>query len=173
MLEASQSALRVILLIMFTVLFAGLWANDRPHHLLAHKQSPKPSLILAEQTDSLLLAPEELAESTSEADIQFPELEEIATDSTSISLSIAFETEGLTLTDQEIQRHLSQLPLGIADGDYMMVDPHGGVGWVRVRGNRQFDQGETLLTTSIGEEYVRYIRVTPTNVAIEAVKTVR
>lgn len=173
MVEASQSALRVILLVTFTLLFAGLWANDQPNQLLVQKQPARSHVVVAEQTDSLVVEPGELVETSSNVGMTLPELEDVPTETASITLNISIETDGLTLSDDEVKEHVRQLPLGIADGDYMMVDPHGGVGWVRVRGNRQFDQGETLLTTTIGEKHVRYIRVTPTNIAIEAIKTVR
>ena len=173
-METSQSVIRVITLVGFTLMFATMWANDRPSEMMARKDPPPSEAVLTQETHGLVHESEQVSEGlTNSMQVMTLELDEISIESTEMVLSIDIETEGLTLTDEASQAHLRNLPLGIADGDYMMVDPQGGVGWVRVRGQQQVDSNETLLTTKIGDAEVRYIRVTPTTIASEAVRTIR
>jgi len=163
MVEASQSALRVILLVTFTLLFAGLWANDKPVEMMAQKEPEDSGTAISQQT----------CEIQTDAEIAVPQLEEISENHSEMMLTVSIESTGLTLSSQELQTHIRQLPLGIIDGDYLIVDPHGGVGWLKIRGQKQYDAGESLLTTSIGDSHVRYIRVTLSQIAAETLKTLR
>lgn len=171
MAETSQSAMRVISLVLFTALFAGAWANDQPRERMAEKTQPEPTAILSQEAQESELSREvmptvaEVAASSTPA-VDVPALEELKPVSVGMTMTISVETEGLTLVDETVQHHIQRLPLGIANGDYLMVDPLGGVGWLRIRGQQQEDSGEMILKTTIEESVVRYIRVTPVNAGI-------
>lgn len=170
MAETSQSAMRVIALVLFTMIFAGAWANDQPRESMAQKDPPKPTAIISQEEQPVDRSDEsdepgdELV--STEAIIKkvvLPELEEVSPVEVGMTLTISVETEGLSLKERNIAEHIQQLPLGIANGDYLMVDPQGGVGWLRIRGQQQKDQGERQLTTTVESAMVRYVRVTPTD----------
>lgn len=175
MAETSQSAMRVISLVLFTALFAGAWANDQPRERMAEKTQPEPTAILSQEAQeselSRVAMPTEVMPNVPElpaasAVVDVPALEELKPVAVGMTMTISVETEGLTLVDETVQDHIQRLPLGIANGDYLMVDPLGGVGWLRIRGQQQKDSGEMILKTSIDESVVRYIRVTPVNAGI-------
>lgn len=176
MAETSQSAMRVIGLIFFTMVFAGAWANDRPNERMAQKEMPKPTAIISKEETAIEVKPvveaeEELVviEVPAPIDIPTPVLEVLDPTAISMTMTISIESEGLSIADTTIKQHVQELPLGIANGDYLMVDPEGGVGWIRIRGQQQKDTGETMLATTIGDEVVRYMRVS----AVDAVEPVQ
>lgn len=176
MAESSQSAMRIIALIFFTMLFAGAWANDRPRETMAQKELPKPTAILSQEETpgEEILAPlptEELVEEVVATDVPQSILEELKPVSLVKTMTISIETEGLTLHDESVQSHLQRLPLGIANGDYMMINSQGGMGWIRIRG-QQRDAGERLLTTTVNDVTVNYLRVTPFYAALPEKKVV-
>ncbi len=183
MAETSQSAMRVIALVLFTSFFAGAWANDQPRERLALKEPPKATTILSQEDDNVEAAVESNASESNLAKPKIdkesqvgttpttsvpaaktpslPVLEELKPVAVGMMMTISVETEGLTLADKIVQQHIRRLPLGIGNGDYLMVDPDGGVGWLRIRGQQQTDSGETMLSTTIDDAIVRYVRVTP------------
>lgn len=169
MAETSQSAMRVISLVLFTALFAGAWANDEPREKMAQKELPKPTAIMSQEDveQDVPVQPENVvshvAQTAPKSVPVAPPLEELQPVGIGMTMTISVETEGLTLVDETVANHIQRLPLGIANGDYLMVDPLGGVGWLRIRGQQQQDGGEMMLTTTIGESVVRYLRVTPVN----------
>lgn len=177
MAETSQSAMRVIGLIFFTMVFAGAWANDRPNERMALKEMPKSTEILSKEDETASeVAPEVKAEEELVAievpapiEIPRPVLEVLDSTAIDMTMTISIESEGLSIVDATIKQHVQELPLGIANGDYLMVDPQGGVGWIRIRGQQQKDTGETMLATTIGNEVVRYMRVSPVD-AVEPVQ---
>ncbi|MBT5017901.1 MAG: hypothetical protein HON04_04095 [Planctomicrobium sp.] len=177
MAETSQSAMRVIGLIFFTMVFAGAWANDRPNERMALKEMPKSTEILSKEDETASeVAPEVKAEEELVAievpapiEIPRPVLEVLDPTAIDMTMTISIESLGLSIADVTIKQHVQELPLGIANGDYLMVDPQGGVGWIRIRGQQQKDTGETMLATTIGDEVVRYMRVSP----IDAVEPVQ
>ncbi|MDA7527901.1 hypothetical protein OAF98_00165 [Planctomicrobium sp.] len=177
MAETSQSAMRVIGLIFFTMVFAGAWANDRPNERMALKEMPKSTEILSKEDETASeVAPEVKAEEELVAievpapiEIPRPVLEVLDPTAIDMTMTISIESEGLSIADVTIKQHVQELPLGITNGDYLMVDPQGGVGWIRIRGQQQKDTGETMLATTIGDEVVRYMRVSP----IDAVEPVQ
>ena len=172
MVEASQSVLRVVVLIVFTLLFAGLWANDKPREIMAKHSDAQSGLILTQDSQELAHDADQHIESRdSVSQLSFNELSELSNETVQLGLQIEIESTGLTLSNDEIDQHIRKLPMGIADGDYLIVDPQGGVGWIKIRGQHQADQGETLLTTRVGANEVRYVRVTPTQIAVEMVKS--
>ncbi len=178
MAETSQSAMRIIALVLFTSFFAGAWANDQPRDRLALKEPPKATTILSQEDGNVEAAVESnVAEPKTgkESHVStkpvtsvpstkapsLPVLEELKPVAVGMMMTISVETEGLTLEDKIVQQHIKRLPLGIGNGDYLMLDPDGGVGWLRIRGQQQADSGETMLSTTIADDIVRYVRVTP------------
>lgn len=170
MAEASQSAMRIVGLIFFTMVFAGAWANDRPREQMALKEMPKPTAILSKEeptpeTQPAVEIPQQAVaiEVPAPVELPAPPLEAIDPAALDMTLTISIESEGLSIAESTIKRHIHELPLGIVNGDYLMVDPEGGVGWVRIRGQQQQDLGNTMLATTVDEEVVRYLRVSPLN----------
>ncbi|WP_437205526.1 hypothetical protein [Planctomicrobium sp. SH664] len=154
--EASQSTMRVLALFAATAFFAGLWNGDqqetaRPRPAMAGwiPYAPRdvsgPQLAVQDRTDGLV-AP----------------LMEIRRGAQTRTFSV--EPDELSLTSAEISDHLAQLPIGLAAGDYRIVDDRGGVGWLRVRVNATGDvpdRGEGLLTTHSGGTGLKFLRVKP------------
>ncbi|MEW4490430.1 hypothetical protein AB1L42_20260 [Thalassoglobus sp. JC818] len=165
MVEASQSALRVVLLVTFSLLFAGLWANDRPQEIMAQKEPM--------HSGSTLIGDDSSMTSMTELVTSLPPLEDIPTMEAEIVLTISVETDGLTLSPADVSSHIRQLPIGMASGDYMIVDPHGGVGWLRIRGQVSTTVESSLHSTNVGDVCMRFIRVTPVQVVSEETPTVR
>lgn len=183
MAETSQSAMRIIALVLFTSFFAGAWANDQPRDRIALKEPPKATTILSQEDGNVEAAVESkaaesnVAEPMTEKESQvsttpeksvlsakkssLPVLDELKPAAVGMMMKISVETEGLTLADKIVHQHIRRLPLGIGNGDYLMVDPDGGVGWLRIREQQQTDSGETILSTTVDAAVVRYIRVTP------------
>lgn len=216
MADTSQTAVRVIALVVTTALFAGAWANDRPLESMAQRELPRSSTIMSHEDSALEsqwipecpvddelsldlapveqeLQPESLAAGPVEAreahaeptatpastpsEIRLVAEEQPTANSAVITaeatkpqpirsihqLKLALETEGLTISRKVIEQHVRQLPLSIGNGDYLMVDAAGGVGWLRIRGQLNRDGEAVLLTTKQGEESLQFIRVTPIN----------
>ncbi|QDT33672.1 hypothetical protein [Thalassoglobus polymorphus] len=168
MVEKSQSVMRVVSLVLFTMIFAGAWANDRPREVLAQKEMPKPSASISQEADTGATALAGAVSERTAPEVVVPEhvmpkpvLEDITPSEFGMTMSISVETEGLTIKGKTVQQHIQKLPLGIANGDYLMVDPEGGVGWLRIRGQQKPDDRAITLSTQIGEATVRYMRVSP------------
>lgn len=168
MAEASQSAMRIVGLIFFTMVFAGAWANDQPRERMAQREMPKPSAVLTHDDPNVEAQPVVDIDQTAVAidvpapvEIPAPVLDVLDPTSLDMTLTISIESEGLSIAESTIKKHVHELPLGIANGDYLMVDPAGGVGWIRIRGQQQRDLGDTLLATTVNDEVVRYLRVSP------------
>lgn len=172
MSETSQSVMRVVGLITFTMFFAGAWANDQPREQMAQKEMPKPTAILSKeesqpQESADIAAPEEVVSLPVPPPVELPKplLDTVQPTRIGMTMTISVETEGLSIAEKTVQQHIQKLPLGIANGDYLMVDPLGGVGWLRIRGQAQIDRGEQFLTTQIEDATVRYMRVSPVDAA--------
>src|SRR6056297_3088270 len=121
MAETSQSAMRVIGLIFFTMDFAGAWANDRPRERMAQKEMPKPTAILskeeAESEDTPEVEAEEelvVIEVPAPIEVPKPTLEVLDPTAIDMTMTISIESEGLSITETTIKQHIQELPLGIA-----------------------------------------------------------
>ncbi len=161
--------MRVISLILFTMIFAGAWANDRPREHMAQKELPKPTAILSQETEE---AGSVVVDAIPQHVMPKPVLEEITPTEIGMTMTISVETEGLTIKGKTVQQHIEKLPLGIANGDYLMVDPEGGVGWLRIRGQQKRDEGLITLSTTIDDSIVRYMRVSPVDASLPVEKMV-
>ncbi len=79
------------------------------------------------------------------------------------------DSEHLSLPLSLIQRHLDLLPAEIETGDYRIIDPYGGVGWLFIRNTDESrdenslenDNESGVWTTSIDGVSVRFIRAAP------------
>lgn len=179
MSESSQSITRMLALIAFTAIFAGLWSNDQPVRAMALKNSPIPHGIAGGESRQKQLQQGEpewvpVTEPRVETQVQTFAASLSATarqvSMGSQSKSFTIESADLLIADQILHAHLDQLPLGMAAGNYRIVDSLGGVGWLRVRinGAAGIDAGENLiLSTTVNEESMRFIRVAETALGIQ------
>lgn len=165
MTDSSPALTRFVALIAMTAVFAGLWANDGPS---------RPAVRAAHASRTVLAAvsPAEVTE--------FRLTAPISTTNSAVQIgrtvkTIAIESAHLNLSERELADHVGQLPMGIPAGDYRIVDSQGGVGWLRVRFSEPADgvsgiaAASTLMTTCVGDDEVRFIRVRGTQTAaIEA-----
>jgi len=172
MLQISQSLPRTLALLVCTALFAGLWSNDRPARAMAMKTAPLPRGIVEAEPEWV---PISAAVAARASQPETPLISSPVSASSSARMEVTLgehskhfrlETSDLLIADELLQAHLNQLPLGISPGDYRIVDPLGGVGWlhVRVEGNRFSSRSPAplLLTTTVDAENVRFISVTGT-----------
>jgi len=156
MLETSQSAIRMIALVIFTALFAGLWANDHPDESVAIHFTPIDQPIV-EST----MAREGIATHQQQKRVQ-NETVQASNSSTMIATQKSFvlELDDLQLSKAVIAKHVNQLPFGMETGDYRIVDSLGGVGWLRIRSSQSREPtGKPMLETTVGATQVRFIRV--------------
>lgn len=147
MLEASHAVSRITALIAFSALFAGAWSLDRSPETLALRERPRTTpLVRTKPVPRPLVATPTSTTFAGRVEV------------TERRLTVSIEDESLQISPDVIERHLSQLPLGIAAGDYRIVDAQGGVGWLRVRGGMA-TTGVPQLTTTVDEQPMRFIRI--------------
>lgn len=139
MVETSPSVLRVVALLACSASFAGLWSNDRPRETVALRQpaASDPFARVPVPPRSAIVQSIRVAASTK---------------------TFSLDADNLTLPRAEVDAHLSQLPLGMPAGDYRIVDPQGGVGWLRVRGGQSVAE-TPLLTTTVADRQMRFLRI--------------
>lgn len=165
MLENSQSALRLIALFFFAAFFAGAWANDQPRGVMAQKDPPPSTTILSQELPTYNIISLTIGTQVS---TQKP----AAASGTQLidhqpeparhgMMTITAETRGLKLEYEIVKKHLQQLPIGISNGDYLMVDGLGGIGWLRIRGQDAEREPTLQVTTQVAEQVVRYVFVEP------------
>lgn len=173
MSETSQSVMRAVALVVLTAGFAGVWQNDRPADpsIARYVPADQRTFLLARAGSMPTLAPDQPApepvvaanagQSLLCAESTRPESAALGA-TPSLSRAISLDVSELMITQQELLRHLMQLPLGIAAGEYRIVDPQGGVGWLRVSGEMAPPiEGEArpVLTTGCEGTAVHFIRV--------------
>ncbi len=174
MLEASQTIMRVAALSFFTAMFAGLWANDRPDGSLALKHQPINDpiarILYGEHEHVPVLQPHKLSKTPLQPVVlSHVSKTEAANKIASVDLrgmSKTFSVEGaeLQISTEVLEQHIAQLPLGIAAGDYRIVDSLGGVGWLRVRSSSGIEttHSQQALSTTVELQSVQFIRITQT-----------
>jgi hypothetical protein len=152
---------RLLALIASTALFAGMWAGDGPADGMAlHHKTGVNSLVQREPEWVPIEEPITHRVAASAATVS-PGL---TLSVSGISKSLTVESDGLAIAPELLQRHVEQLPLGIAAGDYRIVDSQGGVGWLRVRSTSSANgpsDAMRLMTTSIDGAPVQFIRIVP------------
>jgi len=165
MTETSQSIFRVLALTACIALFAGIWSNDHPQQALAMNTGPIPRGVV-EQEPEWIPVPESVQH------IEVPQNSLPARPKAALEISVGnqnkqfeLETGGLLIAAEILEAHINQLPIGIAAGDYRIVDSLGGVGWLHVRTHGKISSSSSrllpkLLTTTIDNASVQYIRVT-------------
>ena len=160
MSESPQSIVRVLALVAFTALFAGLWGTDSASHRksngLADRSTPAPAVAPADESDA--------ARTTStgpKVTDQFGRTETVATtEAPTFETAISVDPGSLTLRPGQLQQHLNQLPLGTPAGRFRIVDDHGGVGWLRVRSTMQADaSANSVLQTEWSGRTLHFIRM--------------
>lgn len=157
MSESPQSIVRVLALVAFTALFAGLWGTDsapnRPETGIADRSVPAPAVAPADESESARttsMIPEQLARTETVATTEAPTFE----------TAISVDPGSLTLRPGQLQQHLNQLPLGTPAGRFRIVDDHGGVGWLRVRSTMQADaSANSVLKTESSGRTLHFIRM--------------
>ncbi|WP_437225737.1 hypothetical protein SH661x_004209 [Planctomicrobium sp. SH661] len=160
MVELQQTITRSLALIAFTAIFAGVWANDQPPRKMAQRTAPiqrgiaevEPEWVPVEESESLSVIADSIPSPAPEMRVTLGRQ----------AKSFSVEADGLLIAEVILQAHLDQLPLGLDVGDYRIVDPLGGVGWLYVRVEGETPQkmkSGRMLSTTVGEESVRFIQV--------------
>ena len=158
MLESTQPVMRVVALVAFTALFAGLWNGDRE----AWSSQPPPAAMAQwvphvprEMDNEPKLAG--ITGKHSEPQLASPVLEMRIG---GVTKSFTIDSGDLALTAEMIPQHLAQLPMGIAGGDYRLVDSRGGVGWLHVRIEGETGSGPgTQMVSHVDQMELRYLPV--------------
>jgi hypothetical protein len=158
-----QTATPIAALLAFSGLFAGLWSHDGSGAngtAVATVRQGTPGAVPVMRQDTPPADPADDATRTREA---------VRSVSWTVTLGgrqnrFSVETDGLMLSTAVLEKHLGQLPVGLTPGDYRIVDPLGGVGWLRVRGEETALTASSppLLTTSVNENTVHFIRTADT-----------
>lgn len=161
MSESSQAVIRSIALTTLTVLFAGIWGNDRPTHpTLAFLPPDQRTFVIAlagPPARDLLISKAASVASTRELRRSMQPRTIPA-----MSRTISVESGELAISKGTLSGHLSRLPMGLAIGDYRLVDSLGGVGWLHVRGLSNVVEGsvdDATLTTEVNGDRLSIIRV--------------
>lgn len=164
MIETSQSLARLAALIAVTAGFALLWANDQPDAQLAMKTGPVFQPLAGQPLPAESRSRTSRSRTSSVAPrptaAAIAPVREVMLGG--VAKSFAVEAEGLAISSESLTEHLDQLPLGLAAGDYRIVDPLGGVGWLRIRetpAESRTSRGSEVVTTSAAGGDVRFIRV--------------
>ncbi|SFI17705.1 hypothetical protein [Planctomicrobium piriforme] len=159
--ESSQILTRLLALVAATGLFAGVWANDVP-----------PGTVPNEAITLVVEQPQLQSERTPSHDVVVlledewraaePEPKPAPRQASAAATIRTVEAEELMICDELLQRHLDLLPTDLPCGDYRIVDPWGGVGWLMVRSpNGRSDSGrqeEGVWTTELDGISVRFLR---------------
>lgn len=149
MLEGSQALIRIVALACTTIAFAAGWSNDQVPALAGEPAAqPNPFVQFFNELNG-----QPAHESHARVVVEI----------NGICKSFELETTSPHLQGEALREHLAQIPLGIAEGDYQIVDQDGQSGWLRVRTNMPLtsNQNATLLTT-VKNQTVRYSKATPT-----------
>ncbi|MCA9079250.1 MAG: hypothetical protein KDA58_01775 [Planctomycetaceae bacterium] len=194
--ESTTALIRVAALLVFTILFAGLWSADQPDpELLAQRQQlipqigaplsgPIPAQSLAHlTTESARIETKAVTSPIASSSQDVPSLDvqmtpaktstdrttSIQTEVFAMNQSVTVVRDSLSLSNDELMQHLRQLPLGTPDGDYRIVDPQGGVGWLRIRMHSVLGSAQAsindVLTTEVTGTSLTYLRVQRTAAA--------
>jgi len=185
--ETTQSISRLLALVAFTALFAGLWANDRPANAMALKTGPIPHGIVVIEPEWIPVSETELTSAMLDKNVSTPQVPNLDVQFGSQSKTITVESAQLLIAREVLQSHLNQLPLGISAGDYRIVDSLGGVGWLHVRtedasgpsasptealdltGSLGMRTGSPrMLATEVDHASVQFIRVAPAVIGINS-----
>lgn len=173
MSETSQSLIRALALAAFTAIFAGMWNNDRPTDPTLALRLPADQRSFVCQHVSTapvfkLSGSPKTAKSVAKTTPLIPgkTVEVSAPPTQTVGMqqprTISIEADGLMIPQAELTQHMNQLSLGIAAGDYRIVDSLGGVGWLHVVDGSQMSFTSTaaeMLITEIGDSIVRFIPV--------------
>ncbi|WP_437185447.1 hypothetical protein SH668x_002552 [Planctomicrobium sp. SH668] len=171
MTESSITLIRIFSLLLSTGLFAATWANDQPatRSKLA-KTTRSATTEIVSQSPSQNVAPQEAGPvSKNLTDIASPQkdLPSGTTIAFEIQIgqrvkSIRIEGHELLLSEDDVQAHLEQLPIGLASGNYRIVDSMGGIGWLRVESSvdspaKQLKQES--IKTLVAEQSMQFIYI--------------
>lgn len=171
---------RTLALMVCTLLFAGVWSNDRPVAAMAMKTGPIPRGIVEQEPEWVPVSAPLIASSAAPVPATpTAGTADLKVSRGSVSKSFRVESSSLLIAEEILQSHLNQLPLGLAVGDYRIVDSLGGVGWlhVRIEGAESANAGRSslprLLTTTVDDGEMQFIPVKETAISSSPPRTVR
>lgn len=155
-----QAATRIAALLAFSGLFAGLWSSDGHGTGGTSVTTARKGALRSVPAVQQVASPAGPAAETTKRG-QAGRSVTWTVSPGNRTRQFFLETDGLKMSSTTFEKHLGQLPLGLPAGDYRIVDPSGGVGWLRVRGDGVplTSSSNSLLTTTVDRRQVRFIRI--------------